>query len=101
MINTAEQIVFWVSLAGLAYVYAGYPLLVYLVSLAFPRSLKRGEIEPAVTILITAFNEEAAIRSKIENTLKLDYPADKLEIMVASDGSTDATDEIVKEFADR
>ncbi|MBK6751558.1 MAG: glycosyltransferase family 2 protein [Acidobacteria bacterium] len=101
MINTAEQIVFWVSLAGLAYVYAGYPLLVYLVSLAFPRSLKRGEIEPAVTILITAFNEEAAIRAKIENTLKLDYPADKLEIMVASDGSTDATDEIVKEFADR
>ncbi len=101
MINTAEQIVFWVSLAGLAYVYAGYPLLVYLVSLAFPRSLKRGEIEPAVTVLITAFNEEAAIRAKIENTLKLDYPADRLEIMVASDGSTDATDEIVKEFADR
>ncbi len=101
MINTAEQIVFWVSLAGLAYVYAGYPLLVYLVSLAFPRSLKKGEIEPAVTVLITAFNEEAAIRAKIENTLKLDYPADKLEIMVASDGSTDATDEIVKEFADR
>src|SRR5207237_5400518 len=59
------------------------------------------DIEPHVTVLITAFNEEAAIRKKLEDTLKIDYPADKLEILVASDGSTDRTDEIVGEFAAR
>ena len=51
-----------------------------------------------MTILITAYNEEKHIRSKIENTLQIDYPAEKLEILIASDGSTDKTDEIVKEF---
>jgi len=85
----------------LAYVYVGYPLLVYLISLAFPRTVSRSEIEPTVTILITAYNEAADIREKLENTLKVEYPSDKLEILVASDGSTDETDEIVREFAPR
>jgi cellulose synthase/poly-beta-1,6-N-acetylglucosamine synthase-like glycosyltransferase len=85
----------------LAYVYVGYPVLVWLASRAFPRPVKRGIIEPHVTVLITAFNEEAAIRQKLENTLAIDYPTGKLEILVASDGSTDGTDEIVKEFTSR
>lgn len=99
MIYGAGQIVFWASLAILVYVYVGYPLVVYLVSVVFPRQIKRGEIEPSVTILITAFNEEQDIRQKIENTLKIEYPAEKLEILVASDGSTDRTDAIAREFA--
>jgi cellulose synthase/poly-beta-1,6-N-acetylglucosamine synthase-like glycosyltransferase len=61
----------------------------------------KGDIEPTVTFLITAYNEEKNIKQKLENTLSLDYPRDKLEIMVASDGSTDNTDKIVKEFSDR
>jgi cellulose synthase/poly-beta-1,6-N-acetylglucosamine synthase-like glycosyltransferase len=101
MIWTVEQIVFWTCVSLLAYVYVGYPLLVFLVSKLFPRHVKRGDIEPKVTILITAFNEEVAIRLKIENTLEIDYPSDKLEIIVASDGSTDMTDEIVGEFKTR
>ena len=101
MTATAEQIVFWTCVGLLAYVYVGYPLLVYLVSILFPKTVHRSQIEPHVTVLITAFNEEAAIREKLENTLKIDYPADKLEILVASDGSTDGTDEIVKEYASR
>ena len=101
MIGTAEQMVFWTCVGLLAYVYLGYPLLVYLVSLMFPKTVSRSEIEPNVTVLITAFNEEAAIREKLENTLRIDYPADKLEILVASDGSTDRTDEIVKELDTR
>ena len=101
MIATADQIIFWICAAALAYVYVGYPLLVYLVSILFPKALAKGEIEPRVTVLITAYNEEAAIREKIENTLQIDYPTDKLEIVVASDGSTDRTDEIVKEMAGR
>jgi cellulose synthase/poly-beta-1,6-N-acetylglucosamine synthase-like glycosyltransferase len=98
---TAEQLVFWTSVGLLAYVYVGYPVLVWLASRAFPRLVKRGTIEPHVTVLITAFNEEVAIRQKLENTLSIDYPHDKLEILVASDGSTDRTDEIVKEFFSR
>lgn len=95
------QIVFWMCVALLAYVYVGYPLVVYLVSSLFPKQVKAAAIEPTVTVLITAFNEEAAIREKIENTLKIEYPPEKLEILIASDGSTDRTDEIVSEFADR
>jgi cellulose synthase/poly-beta-1,6-N-acetylglucosamine synthase-like glycosyltransferase len=101
MTATAAQIVFWLSSGLLAYVYVGYPLVVYLASLIFPRKVTRADIEPTVTILITAFNEETAIREKLENTLRIDYPADKLEVLVASDGSTDGTDEIVREFEAR
>jgi cellulose synthase/poly-beta-1,6-N-acetylglucosamine synthase-like glycosyltransferase len=70
-----------------------------LSAVLWPKTVKKGKTEPRVTILITAFNEEAVIREKLENTLKIDYPQDKLEILVASDGSTDRTDMIVREFA--
>jgi cellulose synthase/poly-beta-1,6-N-acetylglucosamine synthase-like glycosyltransferase len=98
MFHLIAQIIFWLSIAALFYVYAGYPVLVYLVSLIFPKKIKRGFGQPKVTILITAYNEENAIRAKLENTLLIDYPPEKLEILVASDGSTDRTDEIVREF---
>lgn len=101
MVESIAKIVFWSSTAALVYVYAGYPLLVYLVSRFAPKRVKRGSFEPKVTILITAYNEENAIRQKLENTFLIDYPSEKLEILVASDGSTDRTDEIVKEFAAR
>jgi cellulose synthase/poly-beta-1,6-N-acetylglucosamine synthase-like glycosyltransferase len=95
------QLIFWSSIAALFYVYAGYPILVYLVGLVFPKKIERGACEPRVTILITAYNEENAIRAKLENTLAIDYEREKLEILVASDGSTDKTEAIVKEFAAR
>jgi cellulose synthase/poly-beta-1,6-N-acetylglucosamine synthase-like glycosyltransferase len=101
MTGTLEQIVFWICVGLLAYVYIGYPLLVYMVGFILPKTVKYSGIEPYVTVLITAFNEEAAISEKLENTLRIDYPAAKLEILVASDGSTDRTDKIVREFADR
>ena len=99
MVHLIAQIVFWSSVAALVYVYVGYPVLVYLVSLIAPKKIKRARFEPKVTVLITAYNEEKAIRSKLENTLSIDYPPEKLEILVASDGSTDGTDAIVKEYA--
>lgn len=99
MIPFIAQIIFWTSVAALFYVYVGYPLLVWLVGVLHPRVVKKSDFEPTVTILITAYNEEKAIRAKLENTLQLYYPKKKLEILVASDGSTDKTDEIVKEFA--
>lgn len=94
------QTIFWTSVAALLYVYVGYPLLVYLVSVIRPRKVKKSEITPAVTVLITAYNEEKVIRAKLENTLQIDYDG-KLEILVASDGSTDKTDEIAREFASK
>ncbi len=101
MTETVEQFILWLCVGLLVYVYLGYPLIVNLVSKLFPKPIDRGEIEPFVTVLITAFNEEAAIREKLENTLAINYPPDKLEILVASDGSTDRTDDIVREFAPR
>ena len=101
MISLIAQIIFSLSVAALIYVYVGYPLLVYLFGEIFPLSVKKGDFAPFVTILITAYNEEKAIRTKLENALQIDYPKAKLEILVASDGSTDKTDEIVKEFADK
>ncbi len=101
MIIQAEQIIFWTCVALLAYVYLGYPLLVFLVSKLFPKEIITSDIQPRVTVLITAFNEETAIAGKLENTLNIKYPVDKLEILVASDGSTDRTDEIVRSFAPR
>jgi cellulose synthase/poly-beta-1,6-N-acetylglucosamine synthase-like glycosyltransferase len=99
MLETTLNLVFWISLAVLFYVYIGYPILVYLVSWLFPKSIKRGLFDSKVSVIITAYNEEKDIRAKIQNTLLIDYPKEKLEIIIASDGSTDKTDTIVGEFS--
>lgn len=65
------------------------------------RNVKRGDITPFVTLIISAYNEEKRIRQKLENTLQLDYPSQLLQVIVASDGSTDNTNAIVNEYADR
>jgi len=94
-------VAFWIFAAIIVYTYVGYTLLIPIIALFFQRRLMKKDIEPKVTFLITAYNEERSITAKLEDTLSLDYPKDKLEVMVASDGSTDRTDEIVKGFADR
>lgn len=91
--------IFSISVAAIVYVYVGYPLLVYLVSRVRPRPIKKAAFAPFVTVLITAYNEEKDIAAKLENTLEIDYPKEKLEILVVSDCSNDRTDEIVKSFA--
>lgn len=101
MLREATQIIFWLSLAALIYTYLGYPILVYLVSFLRPLKIKKSDFLPDVTVIITAYNEERDIRAELEDTLQIDYPKDKLEILVASDCSNDKTDEIVKEFAAR
>jgi hypothetical protein len=89
--------VLWTSVGLVAYVYVGYPLLLFLISRVWARPVRQAPITPRVTMIIAAYNEERAIAAKIDNTLALDYPPDRLEILVASDGSTDATDRIVAE----
>lgn len=95
------KFVFWISFAIVLYVYAGYPL-VLAVAAWRPRPTKRNHsFFPTVSLVIAAYNEEKVIREKLENSLLLDYPKDRLEIVVASDGSVDATNDIVQDFADR
>jgi len=97
----AAEIIFWLSAVALCYTYAGYPFLVVLVGMLRPRSVRRGDIQPTVSIVITAYNEGRDLAAKLENTFSLDYPRELLEIIVASDCSTDRTDEIARAFAER
>ncbi|MDQ1637742.1 MAG: hypothetical protein QOF62_1081 [Pyrinomonadaceae bacterium] len=97
----AAEIILWLSAAAMVYTYAGYPLLLTLVSTVRPRRVQRGDFEVTVSVIITAYNEERHLAAKLENTLALDYPSELLEIIVASDCSSDRTDDIVKEFASR
>ncbi|HUW32738.1 MAG TPA: glycosyltransferase [Planctomycetota bacterium] len=108
-------ILFWVSVGLLLYAYVGYPLVLFVFASATQMLkdihyiIKRGERRanpdahdwPAVSMIIPAYNEAEIIREKLENCLALDYPREKLEIIVASDGSSDGTTEIVREYADR
>ncbi|MFL5342292.1 MAG: glycosyltransferase family 2 protein [Gemmataceae bacterium] len=92
-----------VSFALVAYAYIGYPVVIWALSRLFGRDRRRPDVDdaqlPTVSLLIAAYNEESEIAGRIENALEMDYPADKLEIVVASDGSSDRTNEIVRRFA--
>lgn len=100
LLQTVAVVLVWLSLGTLAYVYLGYPLLLALVGLFARRSKASLGYLPKISVLIAAYNEETGIQKKIEQTLTLEYPPDKMEIIVLSDGSTDRTDEIVKSFTD-
>jgi cellulose synthase/poly-beta-1,6-N-acetylglucosamine synthase-like glycosyltransferase len=104
MVTSLAMSVFALCAFWIAYVYVLYPLFLILVGRIAnappPRTLDDDEF-PTVSFLIPAYNEEAVLAQKIENTLALDYPSEKLEISIASDRSTDRTDEIAKSYADR
>lgn len=87
-------------LAVLVYIYVGYPALLLLASAFCRRRNPDPDYCPSISVLIAAYNEEKNIRQKLVQTLALDYPADKLEVLVLSDASTDCTDEIVRSFRD-
>jgi poly-beta-1,6-N-acetyl-D-glucosamine synthase len=83
----------------LFYIYVGYPSLVILLAKVFRRSIQKRTVTPSVTIVIPTFNEEVVIAEKLENTLHLDYPSERLQILVCDDASEDRTVEIVKTYA--
>ncbi len=89
---------FWFSLILIVYAYAGYPLLLLVVSRLFKKPVRKKEAERQVTIILSAFNEEKSIEQKLLNLLELNYPEEKLEILVGSDGASDKTDEIISKF---
>lgn len=108
------QIIFWVSVGLVVYTYFGYPLLLiavtsivqlyrdvwFLLDRSSRRKQRLADADlPTVTIVIPAHNEEDAIAAKIENSLSLNYPSEKLEVIVGSDGSDDRTNEIAASLA--
>jgi glycosyltransferase involved in cell wall biosynthesis len=95
------EIAFWFSVALALYAYAGYPCALMAIGLVRERPVRRAPVTPRVSFVITARNEEARIAQKLENTLIQDYPAEALEIVVASDCSTDRTDAIVRASGER
>ena len=90
------SILFGICLIVIIYTYFGYPLLLWLWSLVGARSVRKSDIVPSVSVLIPAHNEEEVIESKVRNLLELDYPREKLEILIGCDGCTDRTVEIVE-----
>lgn len=92
---------FVVLLAAAVYPLLGYPLILAGIALVRPRPVRRGEYLPPVTVLIPAYNEAACIAATIQNKLEQDYPGGRLEIIVVSDASEDATDQIVGQYAGR
>jgi poly-beta-1,6-N-acetyl-D-glucosamine synthase len=91
--------VFWFSAALVAYTYAGYPAWLWLRARLHPRPVRRGIFEPLVSVVLVVRNEEATVAKKMCNLMELDYPADRLQFVVVSDGSTDGTDPILQEQA--
>lgn len=101
-INTRElrtgmtRLLFWISFAAILYTYIGYPVAVW--ALASLRNLKvsKANIIPRVSVVVACHNEASNIRARIKNLLECDYPADRLEIIIVSDGSTDGTPQIAR-----
>jgi glycosyltransferase involved in cell wall biosynthesis len=92
---------FGLSLFCVFWAYFGYPVSLLLVKSVRQKKVRKQTLDIPITFIITAFNEEKRIREKLENSLALEYPRNKLQILVASDGSTDATNEIVCSYADK
>jgi biofilm PGA synthesis N-glycosyltransferase PgaC len=93
--------VFWGSVALVAYAYVGYPLLVWALGRFSERPSPAGALTPSITVVIAAHNEEGRIGAKLANCLGLDYPPERLNVIVVSDGSTDRTAAVVSEYAER
>ena len=95
------EIIFWLAVLGSIYSYFIYPMTLLLLRSRRRENMSSGDALPPVSMIITAHNESHRIEEKLRNTLAIDYPTEKLEIIVASDASSDATDEIVKGYSSK
>ncbi len=93
-------IIFFISIAIIVYTYVGYPMLLVFLSFIISKPVYKSQLYPVVSVIISAFNEEKNIEAKISNLLGLDYPREKLEIIIGSDGSSDQTYNIIKKLAE-
>lgn len=96
------KVIFWLLVLLLVYTYFGYPLVMsILLKFRKDRPVKKGKITPYVSLVIPAYNEEKNIGAKLNEISNLDYPKEKMEVVVVSDASSDKTDEIVRSFSDK
>jgi len=93
--------IFWLSLGLIGYTYIGYPLVLYVRSRCRSRQVRRASITPSISVIMAVHNEAAALPQKLHNLFALDYPADRLEIIAVSDGSTDGTNQILQDYTDQ
>ncbi len=90
------KILFFISLAAVFYIYIGYPALAFLLAKIIRNPVKKDNgYQPGVSIILSAYNEQAHIEKKIQNLMQSNYPTDKIEILVGSDGSIDKTNDIL------
>lgn len=97
---SGTELLFAASLAACVYPYFGYPALLWGWSRFRRREVEKGPVRPAVTVIIPARDESDLIGRKVRNTLALEYPRDRLQVLVVSDGSSDGTEGIVRSFSD-
>lgn len=95
------KFLFWFSFSLIFIVYFGYPLFLYILTLFKRKPIDKRDVTPFITLVIPAHNEEAVIEDKLKNALALNYPKDRLEIIVVSDCSNDRTEEIVKAYTEQ
>lgn len=101
IISTFISIIFWLNLISILYTYFGYPILISLMPTKRNHQKKTDQQNlPSVTLLIAAYNEDVVIERKIINSLSIEYPKDKLQILITADGSNDETPNIIKKHAD-
>jgi cellulose synthase/poly-beta-1,6-N-acetylglucosamine synthase-like glycosyltransferase len=94
-------VLFWACVGLMLYTYLLYPLLIIVWARLFRRHTPAGELDlPTVSMVIAAYNEEDVIGKKLRNCLALDYPAERIEFLLGSDGSTDQTNEILSDCVD-
>ena len=93
------RLVFWAAAGVIGYTYLGYAAWLWLHSRLRPRPVRSGPYVPPVSIVLVVRNEAAGLERKLKNLMGLNYPPDRVEILVVSDGSTDGTNRILSEFS--
>lgn len=91
------ELVFWLSACGVAYPYLGYPVVLWVIAVLRRRQVAGSGTMPTVTLIVPVHNEESRIARKVANTASLQYPAEKLQVVFISDGSTDRTPRLLRE----
>lgn len=94
-----RRLAFWAAAGTIAFTYVGAPLLILARAILRPRPVAAADIEPSVSVVLAAHDEAGSIGARLANLAALEYPADRLEVIVASDGSTDGTVELARAAA--
>ena len=92
---------FWISVAVIAYTYAGYPLWLYLCNCWMNRPVSAAQIQPTISLVLAVHNESSTIAEKLNNLSQLSYPSELIEMIIVSDGSTDGTAELLSPVANK